>query len=56
MRVCRAARAGATEYLSTLPGLVVCGGDILDRVSDVWRLKTMKLPFVSLCTFSTLLV
>jgi hypothetical protein len=26
MRVCRAARAGAKEFLSTLPGLVVCGG------------------------------
>jgi hypothetical protein len=27
MRVCRAAREGATEFLSTLPGLVVCGGE-----------------------------
>jgi hypothetical protein len=26
MRVCRAARAGAKEFLRTLPGLVVCGG------------------------------
>jgi hypothetical protein len=40
MRVCRAARAGGLEYLSTLPGLVVCGGFIqgVGRVSDVWRL------------------
>jgi hypothetical protein len=26
MRVCKAARVGAREFLSTLPGLVVCGG------------------------------
>jgi hypothetical protein len=26
MRVCKAARVGAKEFLSTLPGLVVCGG------------------------------
>jgi hypothetical protein len=26
MRVCKPARAGAKEFLSTLPGLVVCGG------------------------------
>jgi hypothetical protein len=42
MRVCRAARAGAKEFLSTLPvpGLVVCGGVTSSggRVSDVWKL------------------
>jgi hypothetical protein len=26
MSVCSASRAGAKEFLSTLPGLVVCGG------------------------------
>jgi hypothetical protein len=26
VRVCKAARVGAREFLSTLPGLVVCGG------------------------------
>jgi hypothetical protein len=26
MRVCKPARAGAKEFLRTLPGLVVCGG------------------------------
>jgi hypothetical protein len=41
MRVCRAARAGAKEFLSTLPGLVVCGGRTTyaaPPVRDVWRL------------------
>jgi hypothetical protein len=36
MRVCMAARAGAKEFLSTLPGLVVCGG--VPALRDVWRL------------------
>jgi hypothetical protein len=45
MRVCRAARVGAKEFLSTLPGLVVCGGYsgagvVLD---DVWRLDLATL-------------
>jgi hypothetical protein len=36
MSVCRASRAGAKEFLSTLPGLVVCGGRSLGQVvSDV---------------------
>jgi hypothetical protein len=40
MRVCKAARVGAKEWLVTLPGLVVCGGysaggSVRD---DVWRL------------------
>jgi hypothetical protein len=40
MRVCRAARAGAREFLSTLPGLAVCGGHIMGgvRVGDALRL------------------
>jgi hypothetical protein len=40
MLVCRAACAGAKEFLSMLPGLVVCGGMTGDNkvVSDVWRL------------------
>jgi hypothetical protein len=44
MRVCRAARAGATEYLRTLSGLVVCGGwSQGGRVSDVLRLDLATL-------------
>jgi hypothetical protein len=41
MRVCRAAR----EWLSRLPGLVVCGGVTggVGRVSDVWRLDLATL-------------
>jgi hypothetical protein len=41
MGVNRATRAGAKEFLSTLPGLVVCGGrshERGERVSDVLRL------------------
>jgi hypothetical protein len=40
MLVCRAACAGAREFLGTLPGLVVCGGVTEDDevVSEVWRL------------------
>jgi hypothetical protein len=44
MRVCRAARAGAKEFLSRLPGLVVCGGySEGESVSDVWRLNMATL-------------
>jgi hypothetical protein len=44
MRVCRAARVGAREFLSTLPGLVVCGGRSHGaRVRDVWRLDLATL-------------
>jgi hypothetical protein len=44
MRVCRAARAGANEFLRTLPGLVVCGGVTSgERVGDVWRLDLATL-------------
>jgi hypothetical protein len=53
MRVCKAARAGATEFLRTLPGLVVCGGRTAvvmsdgrfytEVVSDVWRLDLATL-------------
>jgi hypothetical protein len=44
MRVCRAARVGAKEFLSTLPGLVVCGGYSggVTR-DDVWRLDLATL-------------
>jgi hypothetical protein len=40
MRMCKAARAGGLEYLRTLPGLVVCGGEgAADGcVSDALRL------------------
>ena len=40
MLVCRAACAGAKEFLGTLPGLIVCGGATEDDevVSEVWRL------------------
>jgi hypothetical protein len=38
MRVCKAERVGAKEYLRTLPGLVVCGG-VGAGTSDVWRLE-----------------
>lgn len=40
MRVCKPARAGAKEFLRTLPELVVCGGlsAVVGEVRDVWRL------------------
>jgi hypothetical protein len=40
MRVCKASHAGGTEHLSTLPGLVVCGGETSggERVGDALRL------------------
>jgi hypothetical protein len=39
MRVCRASRLGAKDFLNTLPGLVVCGGRSAGgAVSDVWKL------------------
>jgi hypothetical protein len=43
-RVCRAARVGAKEFLSTLPGLVVCGGrgGGVTR-GDVWKLDLATL-------------
>jgi hypothetical protein len=46
MRVCKAARVGAKEFLSTLPGLVVCGGYAagVGGVRDgVWRLDLATL-------------
>jgi hypothetical protein len=45
MRVCKAARVGAKEFLSTLPGLVVCGGfDQGEGVRyGVWRLDLATL-------------
>jgi hypothetical protein len=40
MGVCRASRAGGGEFLSTVSGLVVCGGvaEGIGLVRDVWRL------------------
>jgi hypothetical protein len=45
MRVCKASHAGARDFLSTLPGLVVCGGDSqgVGLVSDVLRLDLATL-------------
>jgi hypothetical protein len=44
MRVCKAARQGATEYLRSLLGLVVCGGVASDEtVRDVRRLDLATL-------------
>jgi hypothetical protein len=43
MRVCRAARVGAKEFLSTLPGLVVCGGRSAGVTRDVLRLDLATL-------------
>jgi hypothetical protein len=46
MRVCKAARVGAKEFLSTLPGLVVCGGTSQgEGVRDVWRLDLATLQW-----------
>jgi hypothetical protein len=39
LSVCRASRTGLRGFLSTLPGLVVCGGSSSGgTVRDVWRL------------------
>jgi hypothetical protein len=46
MRVCKAARVGAKEFLGTLPGLVVCGGCSTGgggARGDVWRLDLATL-------------
>jgi hypothetical protein len=45
MRVCKAAREGAKDWLRTLPGLVVCGGVTFGRemTSEVWRLALGEL-------------
>jgi hypothetical protein len=49
MRVCKAARVGAREFLSTLPGLVVCGGRTLGVTrDDVWRLDMATLRWVAM--------
>jgi hypothetical protein len=45
--VCRASLAGVKEWLGTLPGLVVSGGDDGGRlVSEVWRLNLATLQWV----------
>jgi hypothetical protein len=42
--VCRASREGAKEWLRTLPGLVVCGGQCGGGItSDVWKLDLGEL-------------
>jgi hypothetical protein len=45
MLVCKAARVGATDFLKTLPGLVVSGGGIegWGTVEQVWRLDLATL-------------
>jgi hypothetical protein len=48
MRVCKAARVGAKDFLSTLPGLVVCGGftsgvRVYVYRDGVWRLDLATL-------------
>jgi hypothetical protein len=46
MRVCKAARVGAKDWLRTLPGFVVCGGyggGGVGALSDVWRLDLATL-------------
>mmetsp|Transcript_12817 Transcript_12817/g.31146 ORF Transcript_12817/g.31146 Transcript_12817/m.31146 type:complete len:248 (-) Transcript_12817:612-1355(-) len=49
MRVCRASLEGVKEYLGTLPGLVICGGDDDSGLqSDVWRLDLATLQWGSL--------
>jgi hypothetical protein len=53
--VCRASREGVNTFLSTLPGLVVCGGvaSMGGAVSDVWRLDLVTLrwePMTALVT------
>jgi hypothetical protein len=56
MRVCRAARVGAKEFLSTLPGLVVCGGYAagVGGVRDgVWRLDMATLRWGGLPSLVT---
>jgi len=46
MRVCRASLEGVKEYLGTLPGLVICGGDDDSGLqSDVWRLDLATLQW-----------
>jgi len=47
MLVCRAACAGAKEFLGTLPGLVVCGGvtEVDTAVSEVWRLDLASMQW-----------
>jgi hypothetical protein len=44
MRVCKASLEGVKNFLSTLPGLVVCGGHSQGGpVRDVWRLDLATL-------------
>jgi hypothetical protein len=54
LSVCTASRTGVRGFLSTLPGLVVCGGYSQgEEVSDVWRLDLATLrwePMAALVT------
>jgi hypothetical protein len=54
-QVCRVARAGAKEWLGTLPGCVVCGGG--DGyglpVREVWRLNLATLQWGSMSALVT---
>ena len=54
MRVCKPARAGAKEFLRTLPGLVVCGGVTPGaRLSDMWRLDLATMQWEPMLAFAT---
>jgi hypothetical protein len=51
--VCRATRAGAKEFLGTLPRLVVCGGHARGgrgTVSEVWGLGLATMRWVAMPT------
>jgi hypothetical protein len=50
MRVCKASRAGAKGFLSTLPGLVVVGGRALSEyaIGGVWRLDLSTMRWVAM--------
>jgi hypothetical protein len=51
--VCRTARAGAREWLCTLPGWVVTGGYYNGPVSEVWRLDLVTLQWGPMPTLVT---
>jgi hypothetical protein len=55
MLVCQAARVGATYFLSTLPGIVVSGGDTAGgrSVSEVWRLDLATLRWNTMLNLGT---
>jgi hypothetical protein len=52
--VCRAARAGAKEFLGSLPRLVVCGGYSASggrAVSEVWGLDLATMRWETMLRF-----